>query len=334
MSEKQPSGHLARNVLDVLRHKLPAHNDLAKVIQDTLGLTASAAYKRLRGETAFTADELAELARHFGISLDAAVLRGRGMAPMSFPAAAQPIDSPISFLRRVEASLQTALKLPEVRLWYASTEIPFFQYMRYPELTAFKLYMWNKTTWELPAYNQPVFSPELFLQDPQMEPSRRSLLQLYAQIPSQEFWPLQILDNTLSQVRYATYEGNLPNRALAQLLLSQIAQLVDDLEHMAQLGYKDIEGCRVPMPAPFELYENEIMHTSNIFFVLSVAGRQVFYTYDNPNFLTTDHPDFCDYTEDWFAKIRRRSQRISVDGAKHRKVFFEALRQRVSQIRL
>ena len=84
-------------------------------------------------------------------------------------------------------------------------------------------------------------------------------------------------------------------------------------------------------PPVFELYENEIMHTSNIFFVLSPAAKQVFYTFDNPNFLTTNHPDFCDYTERWFEKIRRRSQRMSVDGGKHRKVFFEELRRRVGE---
>lgn len=322
---------MARYVVDALRQKLP-HNDLAKVVQEALGITISAAYKRLRGQTAFSADELAVLAGLYGVSLDAITHQGKGMAPMSFPAAVQPLASPVDFLQRVETSLKAALKLPKVRLCYASTEIPFFQYMRYPELCAFKLYMWNKTTWELPAFSQPTFSPKLFLQDPAMEPCRRSILQLYAQLPSQEFWPVHILDNTLNQLRYAIYEGNLPDKDMAQLLRGQIADMVDELERMAQLGYKDIPGCRNISPASFELYENEIMHTSNIFFVLSPVAKQVFYTYDNPNFLTTNHPDFCDYTERWFEKIRRRSQRMSVDGGKHRKVFFEELRRRVGKI--
>jgi len=192
---------------------------------------------------------------------------------------------------------------------------------------AFKLYMWNRTTWEMPEFIHANFDYEVF-SDAETQACRRSILELYAALPSKEFWLPQILDNTLSQLRFTEYENRFSDAVTVRLLVDQIYATVDDLEKMANTGHKN-SIAQKQQGATFDLYHNEIMHTSNIFLVESPVKKLTFFTYDNPNYIMSDDPFFCQYTGIWFDKIRRRSQKISIDGEKNRKVFFNTLRRRI-----
>jgi len=109
-----------------------SHNsDVAKVIQPYLGVSLKSVYKRLRGDIPLTTAEIETLAVNFNISLDAYVLKGKGMVPVWLSSDIFTQPHPLDFLRKIEGTLQKVVSLPDVQLWYASTEMPFFQYMRY-----------------------------------------------------------------------------------------------------------------------------------------------------------------------------------------------------------
>ena len=103
---------------------------------------------------------------------------------------------------------------------------------------AFKLYMWNRTTWEMPEFIHANFDYEVF-SDAETQACRRSILELYAALPSKEFWLPQILDNTLSQLRFTEYENRFSDAVTVRLLVDQIYATVDDLEKMANIGHKN-----------------------------------------------------------------------------------------------
>ncbi|MEZ4942859.1 MAG: helix-turn-helix transcriptional regulator [Saprospiraceae bacterium] len=93
MNEKPPQPDLAAYLISEIQKQLPPHVELVRSIEPVLGISRSALYKRLRRASAFTADELVALARHFQISLDHFVLDKPGTVTVDFPAMAQPVPS-------------------------------------------------------------------------------------------------------------------------------------------------------------------------------------------------------------------------------------------------
>ena len=124
MHKKTPHPDLAAYLIAAIQKQLPPHVELAGSIEQVLGISRNALYKRLRRASAFTADELVALARHFQISLDHFVLDKPGIVSMDFPAIAQPMPSATAFLAGIDQRLASALREPEVKLFYASAEIP------------------------------------------------------------------------------------------------------------------------------------------------------------------------------------------------------------------
>lgn len=327
--EKPPRPALAAYVIAEIRRLLPDNMELAKSIGPLLNLGNSNLYKRLRGEVAFSADELTTLARHFSISLDQFLLNRSGNARLYFPAMHTPVSSALTYLKQIRQHLILANHLPDARLFYATTEIPMFHYFKYPELTAFKLYIWQRTTWQDHGAKHAKCS---FIQYPDAGEIRdlcAELLDLYAALESCEFWPVHLLENTCNQIEFLIYEGGFASDSPPAVLYRQLLNLVDWQQAMAESGRKP--DSRGREQAPFTLYHNEIAHTNNTFLLKTPDYRQVFFTFDNPNYGTSVDPAFCDYTENWFAKLQRSSIRISQEGEKQRLRFFSALRRRMEQ---
>lgn len=327
MIEKPHQPDLAAYLIGEIQKQLPPHLELARSIEPILDISRSALYKRLRRASAFTAEELVALARHFQISLDHFVLDKPGTVSMDFPSMAQPMPSAKAFLAGIDQRLAFALQVPQLKLFYASAEIPLFCYLKYPELTAFKLYIWSRTTWLLPAFQNKKFSLVEFPEMEEVQQLAQSVLARYCQIESCEFWSLNMLENTLNQIDFLVYEGGFAEKGMAHLLCEQIQELLHWQQEMAEQGRKmDHQG---KAGAGLLLYHNEIAHTTNTFLLQAPNFRQAFFTFDNPNYGGSDSLFFCDYAEDWFSRLQRCSTRMSQEGEKQRFRFFEKLQARM-----
>ncbi|MCC6463442.1 MAG: hypothetical protein IT260_23430 [Saprospiraceae bacterium] len=329
MAEKSSPSALAEYVLSEIRRHLPANMELAKTIEPLLGLSSSSLYKRLRGEAAFTADELLLLARSFAVSLDHFVLKNKGIVRVDFPAMTTPLRAAPEFLQQIKQHLLLATLLPQARLWYATSEVPLFHYFKFPELAAFKLHMWSRTTWQLDSIRPTQFCWADNPDAAQIEEQCAYLFKLYTQLESYEFWPSYLLENTLSQIDYLAYQGGFADPQAPRRLYTYLNDLLLWQREMAACGRKlDTNGQKM---AGFTLYHNEIAHTNNTFLLQTPDFRQAFFTFDNPNFGASIDPEFCAYTQDWFNKLQHCSTRISLEGDKQRARFFDGLHHRLAQ---
>lgn len=57
-------------LVEMLRERLPAGENLAGMITEILCIGREAVYRRLRGEVPFSFTEMAAVSRHLGLSLD------------------------------------------------------------------------------------------------------------------------------------------------------------------------------------------------------------------------------------------------------------------------
>ena len=301
--------------------------DLAKALK----LGVGAVYKRLKGETLLNIYELALLAEKYKLSLDGLLHPESSKVAFEFPAMRQPITQLEQYLSSLLDLLSWAQTLPNVQFYYSTAEIPIFHYLHFPELCAFKLYMWNRTTWELPEWDDKQFSTEVFNQNRRLQHLREAITVGYNCLPSTELWPTSILNNTLNAINYCEESGAFAEPADVMLLREQIKQMVQHQKDMAKAGLKFNPGAQPDSSSgAFTLYHNEIAHTNITVLLEWDKGRMAFATFDNPNFMHTTDPEFTAYAAGWFTKLRKRALLISKEGEKHRDRFFNQLYQELN----
>jgi len=90
--------------------------------------------------------ELTLLVQHFNISIDALLNKETDMVLFSYPSL---INKPKNFANYLNNLSVQIAELPKVNgyIKYASAEIPIYHYCFFPEIIAFKLFTWGKTTW-------------------------------------------------------------------------------------------------------------------------------------------------------------------------------------------
>ncbi|TNE52921.1 MAG: hypothetical protein EP344_15220 [Bacteroidetes bacterium] len=299
-------------------------HDLAAVLHLGLG----AVYKRLKGETLLNMHEIVLLTEKYRQPLDSLLQPQKGVVTFEYPAMRKPIVHVEQYLSTLQELLQWANTLPNAQLHYSTEEIPIFHYLHYPELFAFKLYMWNRTTWEIPEWEDQPFRAEMITASRRVAFLRKAIIDGYNQLPSIELWPASILQNTLNAINYCAESGAFARPDDMHLLRRQVRQLVQHQKEMAKLGLKFSPDVPVdPNAGAFTLYHNEIAHTNITVLLEWEGGRMAFVTFDNPNFMHTTDPEFTAHTANWFTKLRKRALPISKEGEKHRDQFFNLLLQ-------
>ncbi|MEL6926753.1 MAG: hypothetical protein AAFO94_22120, partial [Bacteroidota bacterium] len=236
------------------------------------------------------------------------------------------------YLQGVRANFDHVLPLPQVKLYYASAEIPIFHYCFFPELIAFKLFTWGKTVWDLDSLRNRPFSFDL-LPFPLVQLTEE-ILQSYKRLNSVELWSLNIVDNTLNQIEYSVTSGDFANENDALVLCDKLIALADHQQRMAESGSKFLlDGSPDAAGSSFDLFHNEMVHTNNTLYIKSETVRAVFSTFSNPNFINSIDSRMCDYVDAWFQRIVSKSNPISAHSEKSRNWFFNGLRRKIKLTR-
>jgi len=328
--ENWSDGDLTRYVFEQISLKLLHNQSIHKAMTQVLHISDSSAYKKLNESVALSMPELALLARHFQISLDTFLYGATAIVPMMFPPLTRTVNNPLDFLRHVAQVMRTAIeRYPDGHLYDAVSDMPVYLFIRYPELAAFKLFVWGRNTWGLDVLDVEK-SPETLLNDPDIRNASQEILHWYHQIPSTAFWTDSLLDNTLNQINYFLRTGVLTDQRFVKAMYDQIRLFLKDQQAAAQKGFKHLDGKESKaMSAEFNLYHNEIAHTSNTLLFVAYDTKISLTTHDHPNFLITSDPAFTNHTYDWFKRVRNRAVLLSNSGEKQRKVFFDGLAKKI-----
>ena len=111
-------------------------------IKKLLPYQKSSLYKRLRGDTLLTIDEMVCLAKHYNLSLDAIFELKTNSFVFEFPDIILSSEEPyLNYLHQLQLLFSTTQQLCEIELQLQSNELPFFYYLKYPDLAFFKLFV-------------------------------------------------------------------------------------------------------------------------------------------------------------------------------------------------
>lgn len=319
---------IANNVLQIfnqrLENLLSNKKNWAHEMASVLNLSIDSVYKKARSETPYTLDEILKLSSHYNIDIAEIIddSQARDKIFFSSPLLNDQIKNPLHYLVGIDKSFDLLIGAPEVKILYTTRELPVFYYFLNPTFLAFKLYVFGRTVWEIPAFKNCDFSMSLF--DPEVFKLANVIWKKYASLISEEFWTSNIMDLSLQQILYFMHYGCL-DKSNALQIIDSIDDVIQQLEKMCQIESKSENQVQLN----FFLYENKILHTSNHILVRTGVKDMMFLTFDNPNFVYTEDKILMEYSIRWYDKIKTNSYFMGKGTGHLRLQYFKHLRSRV-----
>ncbi len=318
-------------IFDGIIEKVGKKSAATELIAKKLEISKDATYRRLRGETFLTPQEIAILAEAFDISLDTIVNPSSKKIGFEFNQFSDTIIGFDGFIDGVLNRVKLLAADKSTELFYATHEIPLLQYFFFPELLKFKLYVWGQIVWESYFLKNNKFSFDL-IPHPFLAKIEQTC-NYYCQIPSTEFWSTSLFENTLNQIYHYYKSGDFEREEDAFFLIDQCLQLSKHMRNMAKEGQKFVPGESVSKDTSslFNLYNNEVVFSNIVILAKTDHKKYTFSTYCNPNFLQTSDEKFCSYTYDWFQLLMEKSLSITRHGQKERQRFFNICDQKIKK---
>jgi plasmid maintenance system antidote protein VapI len=310
-------------LMNRVKSSLPSNISLVDEIADLLEVSADSAYRRIRGETALTIDELFRICNQFKISFDSLMAFHSGSVTFNY----NEVHSGRHFVRyltEIRDDMVRISKAPEKHITYAAVDVPIFHYFKYPEYYYFKMFYWLRSVASDPDLQAKKF--RLADIDPEITQLCRELADLYAVIPSTEVWSDSILASVLKQVSYYWLSGVFESKEDALRLVQSIRKTMETVQRESEMNLKlMISGGSKDLHSNFNLYQSEIEIGNNNILV-ALGDMKILYTsFHTFNKMFTTNRDYCKLTDNWMKNLIKQANLISGVGEKYRFQFFRKM---------
>ncbi|MBB4078570.1 hypothetical protein GGR28_001183 [Lewinella aquimaris] len=328
----QASSSYQRIFLDRLGQRFASRSQLVQEVSKVLHVGRDAVYRRLRGDTALTADELMLLAKTFEVRTEISP-HSKGRVPtLRYPEGRRFVQNEFDHFIHLIKGLEAMKNLPGARADIASPELPMYYEMATPMLRNFKIFMFGITTWNLAKWKKCSFSPDLISKS--LHDVVDQVIRGYYTVPARELWSIGILDVTLRQINYLAQVGRFENTEHLYQLFDELFLIVDHLEKMVHTGKRFPLGETPTDNSPdFRVYHNELSNTSNIVLVNSDVRSYLFTTLVNPNYIATSDPELCTEVQQWFDNLIEYGSALHSEAGKYAAQYFGYLRNQIRQQR-
>jgi hypothetical protein len=318
-----PSNNFQQSFFKQLEEQFTKRGEMVNELSDTLNVGRDAVYRRLRGDTTLSADELMLLARKYDINLDA---KQEVSKTIDFSNTLYQINSEVEYLQDVERQINSVSSLKGVRMDYATPELPLFYVLLMPTLLAFKMYVYGLTSWDFSKWKGGNFRPELM--DPEIYKIAQRALPPLCKLPGRELWSVGILDVTLRQIEHAVDVGRLIDFELVKRMFSEVEGIIDHMEAMTECGKRFLPGTVPTDKSPnFCVYHNELTNTNNVIIVKSEEGSFVLSTFVNPDYIISTDERIQKRMETWFENLIENSDVLIANSGKYKEQYFSQLRR-------
>lgn len=325
-------GSLQKKLLDLIQERYPKRAIAVDALGKLLQLSADSVYRRLRGESLLSPDEISLLAQEYQISIDQLIHQQEKQLLFSFNAFEQPIESFDTYIDQLLFTAQQIQMLPEVEIYYTVQELSTFLLPLFPRLFSFRMYVYGLSYWKFDYLQDTHFQVDLV--PATVIEKALKVNEIYNDITSHELWDLSIIDNTLNQIEYLATTDRFKNLGQVIALCEDLMAVMDYLNAMAQTGRKfALHADPAKARAGFDLYYNEFASTNDSLLVSSPEKKLLFTTFGSPDFLSTRNQGFCNHLESWFKTIISRSTSISTHSERKRGWFFRHLEKKIQTTR-
>lgn len=316
--------YIVKELINKMKERIPKGHNLANYLTDTLYMGKEAVYRRLRGEVAFTFDEIAIISHNLGISIDQIIgnhLSNRVTFDLNLLHSPSLIESYHEIVERYLRIFYLVNEDQNSELYSATGTIPFTLYSSYEYLSKFRISRWIYQNGKMKTPNS--------LSDMQVPEkivtAHKKLNENIRKVGKTYFiWDSNIFQSFVKEIKY--FAGlNLISTSDVMCLKNELQHLLTDLEHLSIKG-EFSEG--------HELY----IYLSNIDFeaTYSYLSRKDFqislFRVYSINSIDSQSPQICLIHKNWIQSLKRHSTLISGSGEAQRIAFIEKQRNIVDML--
>lgn len=301
-----------------MKEALPKNISLVDELSALLDISNDSAYRRIRGETAFTLDEIYKICRTHNISMDDVFSSRADTVTFTYTKLTESADNFQSYFDRLLNHLNAINSAATRKISYVAGEMPLFYSFYSKRLAAFKLYYWQRSVLNVADFQTAPFHWEIVPEN-LINVAHNSFKQ-YMNIPSTEVWTTETVLTGLKQIKFY-FESGILKKEDALVLLEDYRQMIVMVQQNAAIGMKSSSDTG----QTFELYHSEVVLGTNCIYVEIGSNKYSYITFNTFNSLTTANPEFCEETEHWIKSLERKSVLISGAAEKLRNRFFAAM---------
>ncbi|MEQ8241670.1 MAG: hypothetical protein RIA69_20825 [Cyclobacteriaceae bacterium] len=303
-------------------------DSLANTLSLLLDISRDSAYRRLRGDTLISFNELRQISHHYKISLDS-YLR---LTTSSVTFNNRSISDRFTFqnyLASLVANFEMLLSSKERSVTYLAKDIPIFYFFNFESLTRFKFYFWKKVILNDPELKSSRYHADLI--SDQLLKHATDIWRHFQKIPSLEIWSNETINVTISQINYA-YESGFLTKIEAMRMAEELRNLIFHIRKQSETGHKYNCGTDPSVSlssGKLVMYFNEVEIGDNTVLFKMDGQRVIFKAFNMLNTLSTSDDNFCDQIENHIDTMVQKSIPISMTSEKERSMFFNRMEAKV-----
>jgi hypothetical protein len=324
---------IQQRFLQKLKKIIPSNYSLVDELADLLQISTDSAYRRIRGETAVSMDEVVRLCQHYKIPLGLLGADQTDGVTFNYKLVSEETESFKEYLTKLLADLQKIKSADPKQVIYAAADVPLFHHFNYPEQTAFKFFYWLNSVSNLPELDGKPFTPDVIPQE--LIELGKQVYDVYCDIPSIEIWTEESANSTIKQIDYYWEAGLFERQEDAVLVVEQLAEMLKDIQQMAKQGNKNLDAPTATKKGEqenFLLYHSEIQIGNNNILVQVGDTKVNYLRHQTFNYMYTTNTKFCTETEAWMSNLISKSILISGVSEKQRYQFFKGIQKNVAQL--
>jgi len=310
---------------------LPPHLSLVDEIADVLEVSNDSAYRRIRGETNITLEEIKKLCVKFRISLDQLL----HLESDSFIfTGTLTNDTDFNYDKWLQSCLMVIKNVKTYQphhMSYLAKEFPFFYYFLMPEIAAFKSFFFMKSILFYEEWKGAKFS----INDDYSKYHTiwKEISNTFASIPGTEIWNVENITSTLRQIEFYSSTGVFKSPEDAKCILQKLIELIDHIELQAEYGVKLFFNQKPVFGSgpSYNMYINELIMGDNMQIIQLGDKHFTYLNHTVLNYMMTTNERFNNYMKKTMEVISRKSTPVSVVNEKERLMFFNRLRAKVDE---
>lgn len=316
---------------DRLKQSMNPGVSIAADLSELLEISQDGVYRRLRGETVLSMDELVKVCNHYKISPDMIVSTDQNTATFQFRKINQRPEGLEEYLKGILTDIERIRQAPNAHILYAASDIPIFHHFRFPELTSFKVFYWQKAVMNVPEMEGKKFNSGEIRDD--FRAMCQRIMEAYVKIPSTEIWHMDTVTTNLIMLEYAWEAGWFTARQEVLQICSQFSDELKHIERQAVRNSKFITEDRwMENEGNFTMYSSEVYLNNNHVLVTAGPAKVAYITHNSFNTMATTNPVFAAETEAWLEIIKKKSVMISGVAEKQRNTFFRKAQEKITAL--
>ncbi len=318
---------LNRELIQLIRDKLPQGTTVANYLMDILPLGKEAVYRRYRGEVPFTLAEAVAISRKMGVSLDQLTgvkSTGEALLDMKYMQGRPHLEIYTDTLDQYGYAFQALSRKQPTELWDASNRLALGFVFNYPALSRFHLFKW--------LYQQEALldGSNLFsFEDIELTDEIRRKQQFLVDVSREFKYNVYIWDNRtfLAMVNDILYfrEVQMISAEGVQQLKQELLQVIDEVEILAKNGKFD-NGNRLQM------YVCHINFETSCVYVQAGEEKMGLIKVYNLNSILSHDPRVFNNLKGWIQSLRKFSTLITQSAEMQRYKFLKEQRELIGRL--